>query len=97
LEDKDTMPGRDEALDYRYDDAGNLLSSEVLVVVCTATPDGAVDPTTERQYGALCQHLVDGKPCHSKNFKEDQQRSVMVCASCGGFFGYRIHSREETM
>lgn len=89
------MLNRDETLNYEYDAAGNLLSSEVFVVVCTVTPSGAADPTTEREYGALCQHIVDGKPCHGKNFREDEQRSVLTCKACGGFFGYRRYSREE--
>lgn len=91
------MPSRDETLNYEYDEAGNLLSSEVFVVVCTVTSSGAADPTTERQYGALCQHIVNGKPCHCKNFREDEQRSVMICKACGGFFGYRRYQREEMM
>lgn len=90
------MPDRNEALNsFEYDAAGNLLSSEIIIIVCSPAPGGAIDPTTERSYGGLCQHIVDGKPCHSKMFREVEQRSMLVCKACGGFFGYRKYETLE--
>jgi hypothetical protein len=96
MEVENNMRCRDKALkDYDYDEMGTLLYAEIFIEVCSPNSQGAVDPTTSRRYGVLCQHIVNGKPCHSKLFREDEQRSVMICKSCGGFTGYRLYDSAE--
>jgi hypothetical protein len=85
---------KSEHMDYEYDEEGTLIRGEVIIEVCSHNKQGAVDPTTVRRYGLLCNNVVDGKKCHSKKFGEVPSRKMMVCKVCGDMQCYGIVEEE---
>jgi len=75
-------------MDFEYDEEGTLVYGQIFIGICSLT-SGAVDPTTNRDYGLLCTNIVNDKPCHSKIFGEVPTRAMIVCKVCGAMIAYR--------
>lgn len=73
---------------YEYSDDGRLIKTDVVLRMYTTTKDGSLDPTSMREYGILCQNIVNGKPCHSKIFGENEDQTFVTCNVCGAILGY---------
>lgn len=81
---------------YEFSEDGRLVKSDIVLTIYSPTPSGnATDPTTGRDYGILCNNIVDGKPCHSKIVGENETMTMVICASCGAMVGYRQVGKEN--
>jgi hypothetical protein len=66
-----------------YDELGRCISTEIYVVICSATKSGAVDPSTRREYKFYCTK------CQSKRFYEGEDLDELFCVGCGELAGMR--------
>ena len=70
-----------------YDEQGRCISTEIVVVICSPSPGGAVDPSTRREYKLFCT------ACQSRRFYEGEDQEELYCVGCGKISG--MEERDE--
>ena len=72
-----------------YDELGRCTGTEIIVVICSPSPEGSTDPTTSREYKLYCTS------CKSKLFFEDEGLYELRCKGCDAIAGIKDLSNDE--